>query len=262
MRTQQILIFLILTSVLLINCAKKKVDEPVPAVVIKPVEGTQLNLRGYVADAKFDLQSDMYKFSRLYGGSKVVDNKKIHHYLGNNKRVEFYNDLNGDLWEFQSEDISLRLFPYGLKANNPILIEFWKPILKISNGLNSKWTVHIDTTFNVFDSEKNKYKIQYYHHGEGQYDGWADILVFERKKEPYRCMMAYWPVLNTFILNQTTGDSIFVRKGNARQMFEPNMGAIKYITDFSVKSLGNDSTIVRKGTWELISKDIPKDEKK
>ena len=260
MKSKNLTMLVLFVLILIVYCGNDS-EPPVYTTVVPPIEGAKLNFVGYVADTSFELKSDIYKFSRLFLTQQdSINGQPVYMYISNNKRTKYYTDSDGDVWQYQLEDLSARLLAYGLKTDSAVVIQYKQPLLKTSRGKGTKWRVCIDTTFFAYDSEGKKQKIQYYHYGEAKYDGWSDVFVQERRTVPYRCMNAFWPVLNTYIINHTSGDSIFVRKGNARQMFEPTLGSIKYTTDFTLKEVGKEP-VVRKGTWELISKYIPDEEK-
>jgi hypothetical protein len=68
-------------------------------------------------------------------------------------------------------------------------------------------------------------------------------------------MIARWDTLQTAIINTTTNDTLYQYNGSGSQAFEPTLGAIKYMTDYTVIE-PNKPAIFRKGTWELLSKSI------
>jgi len=49
---------------------------------------------------------------------------------------------------------------------------------------------------------------------------------------------------------------LYLSSGTAHQYFEPELGAIKYITDFIQKEAGKEPVSLH-GTWELTGKQIP-----
>jgi len=255
MKSKNLTKFVLVVLILFVHCGNDS-EPPVYITVVPPIEGAKLNFVGYVADTELELKSNMYKFSRLFIAQQdSINGQPVFMYISNNKRTKYYTDSNGDVWQYNSEDLFARLIAYGLKTDSAVVVQYWQPLLKTSKGKRTKWSVCIDTTFYAYNSEGEKQKIQYYHYGEAKYIGWSDVFVQESRTVPYRCMNAFWPVLNTYIINHTSGDSIFVRRGNAKQMFEPKLGSIKYATDFTLKEVGKEP-VVRKGTWELISKDI------
>ncbi len=256
MLLKKIIVLVLLTVIVCTGCEKAE-DKPVHVEVLPPVKGLKFDYNGYATNPEFELKSGINIFTRLFFEKDTINGQPMNVYLSKGKRVPYYTNEKGDVWEQQTEDISAQLLANGLKTDDKIVLKYWKQLLKISKGKKSKWDVLVDTTFYASDADGKKQKIQYYHYGEAYYEGWSQVTVQQRRTIPYRCMTAYWPVVNTFIINHTTGDSIFVSKGNARQVFEPTYGVIKYMVDYTLKEFGKEP-VESRGTWELVVAYIPK----
>lgn len=244
---------LILTIFLIVSCEKEK---PVHTTVMPTVLNTQFKFAGYVTNEKLELVSQIYYFERVVVGTDTMNGQPVFIYAMNGQQYPYYTDAEGTVWQYSLEDITGRLATYGLITERPVVLRYWQPLLKISKGRRSRWQIKVDTTFTATDLEGKQNIIRFLHYGQARYDGWSDVTVPERKKQSYRAMSAFWPVLNTYIVNETTGDSIFVSRGTARQLFEPKLGAIRYLTDFVYREK-DSQPLARKGTWELAWQYIP-----
>lgn len=231
-------------------------ERPVHTTVMPTVMNTQFKFAGYVTNEKKELVSQIYYFERVVVGTDTMAGQPVFIYAMNGQQYPYYTDVEGTVWQYSLEDVTGRLATYGLITEKPVVLRYWQPLLKISQGRRSRWQVKVDTTFTATDLQGKPNTIRFLHYGEARYDGWTDVTVPERKKQPYRAMNAFWPVLNTIIVNETTGDSIFVSRGTARQLFEPQLGAIRYLTDFVYREK-DTPLLTRKGTWELAWQYIP-----
>ena len=248
-------IVLISLLILVISCGDK--DKPVFTQIMPTSENARLDFIGYVTNEKFELTHEMTYFSRSYVGEIEIDGKTVHQYISNNKITQFYTDENGSLLERSTENIENRIVQYGLYTKNPVEIKFWKPLLKFDKGLETRWEIQVDTTFTAFDENGKVHEIEYFDYGQAKYDGWSEVAVPYRRDEPYRVMNTFWPRTNTYYYDKATGDSLYVRRGKARQLFEPKFGAIRFMTDYVYKFKGDTAYTFRRGTWELKSKYLP-----
>jgi len=223
--------------------------------VMPLVDKAALHFRGFVTNVNGDLVSDIKNFTRTVIRRDSVDHKPVHVYLSESQQTSFYADEAGTVWERATEDLGLRVVSYGLSYRAPIIFSYWHPLLKVDKGQGTKWQVEVDTTFETLDLKGETQRIRYRYEGKARYEGWTEVIVPESKK-PYRAMTAYWYAANTFITNATRGDSLFASRGWARQYFTPELGAIKYITDFTKSEIGKKPVSLR-GTWELMGKNIP-----
>ena len=248
-----IIILVLLLQIIVFSCGKK---EDMPHMSVMPqIEGAELEFRGFVADDEDELLSDIHKFSRRVVHKDTIDHKVIHYYISSNQRTPFYTDKEGTVWERQTEDVSVRMSMYGYFPVTPIKLSYWKALLKVDSGVGSQWEVNIDTTFQAKDIEGKKHVLRYVHQGKARNEGWTTAFI----PEVYQyvdAVDAHWYELNTFLINETSGDSLYISRGTAHQYFEPKLGAIKYITDFIQKEQGKEPISLH-GTWELLGQNIP-----
>ena len=237
------------------SCGDK--NKPVITHIMPTSEKARLDFIGYATNEKFELTHEMTYFSRTYIGEIEIDGKNVHQYISNNKITQFYTDEKGNLLELSKDNIENRIVQYGLYTKTPIEIKYWKPLLKFEKGLETRWEIQTDTTFTAYDDKGRAHEIEYFDYGQAKYDGWSEVAVPYRRDEPYRVMNTFWPRIATYYYDKTTGDSLYVRRGKARQLFEQKFGAIRFITDYVYKFKGDTVYTFRRGTWELKSKYLP-----
>ena len=136
-----------------------------------------------------------------------------------------------------------------------MLVRRWDIILKVNDGVGTEWSVSVDTTFDAITLQGKTERIRYIKQGKARYEGRTETFI----PEPYAIVPvldAHWYELSTHIINESTGDTLFSTSGIAHQYFEPDLGAIKYITNFTKTEIG-EPTLALRGSWELMRKEIP-----
>lgn len=234
------------------GCSREN-SRPAPGTVMPMIEQAKLDFIGYVTDSQLNLQSQISPFSRIFIARDTVAGTPVGAYLSGHQRNLFYTDKNGDLWELHSEDLGTRLSGYHLTTDSSVVIRYWQPLLKVATP---DWTIQVDTSFTARNSSGQEQRIRFSHFGQARFEGWTDVFVQERRDQSYRCQCIFWPILKTTLINETSGDSLFISQGSARQMFEPELGAIKYTTDYQVHEF-QKAPQFRQGTWELMAKYLP-----
>ncbi|MFQ5823220.1 MAG: hypothetical protein ACE5IW_09875 [bacterium] len=246
------LICILTISLVILSCGESET----PHVSVLPlIEGAELHFRGFVTDEEEELVSEIHNFSRKVIRKDTLDGHPVHAYVYYNQQIYFYTDENGTVWQYNTEDIGSRIVAYGLSFRAPILVSYWQILLKVDEGVGTEWSVSVDTTFDAINLAGNTERIHYMHDGKARYAGWTKTYIPERHNY-VRVADAHWYELNTYIINETTGDTLFSSHGTAHQYFEPKLGAIKYITDFTKAEIGQSAVPLR-GTWELMRKNIP-----
>lgn len=247
-----IAIFFIFSIVIWISCKK---NETPHLSVLPLIEGAELHFRGFVTNDQQELVSQIHTFSRKVVRRDTIDQRPVFVYMTNNQPTYFYTDKkNGTVWQHNTDDIGLRIVMYGF-AYQPLNISYWQILLKIDKGVGTEWSFSVDTTFTAITSEGKSQRIRYLNNGKARYEGLKEAFIPESNKY-VPAHDAYWYELDTFILNETTSDTLFASSGTAHQYFDPKLGSIKYITDFTKSEIGQP-TIPLHGTWELVSKNIP-----
>lgn len=244
----------VLLSILMVAASCKKAEKP-QLSVLPLVEGAELNFRGFVTDDAQELKSQLHFFSRKFAGRDTVGQRAVYVYETNNTPVFFYTDEKGTVWQFNTEDVARRIVAYGFSYQQPVIVSYWQILLKVDQGVGSEWSFSVDTTFSAIDSAGKENTIRYIHNGKARYEGLKQaFLPQDQKYVPAHD--AYWHTLNTFIINETTGDTLFASEGTAHQYFHERWGAVKYITDFIKSEIGQNPVSLH-GTWELVDRKIP-----
>jgi len=249
----------ILVCILLIfggfSCSKNKNIEDIRVTVLPEKLNAELHFRGFVTDEKEELVSEIYNFSKAVTLRDTIDGKPVFGYMANGKKNYFYTDEDGTVWEKSVNDIGARIIVYGFAYREPLLISDWEILLKVDNGAGTEWEVAIDTTFDAITGKGKTQQIRYVKKGKAVFDGWSETFL----PEPYqnvRALDAYWHDLQTYIINATTSDTLFSTIGTAHQYFLPDIGSVKYISNFIKTEKGQEPVELR-GTWELMRKEIP-----
>lgn len=246
------LIFLLMVM-LFYSCGKN--DEKVRVTVLPEAVNSELHFRGYVTDEEEELVSQIYNFSRRVTRTDTIDGKPVFAHVSNNQESYFYTDDDGSVWEFNATDIGARVAKYGFSYRAPVILRRWEMLLRIDDGVGTEWRVNTDTTFDAITMDGQVQKIRYIKQGKARYEGWTETFLPEAYAN-VPVLEANWLTLNTYFINDATGDTLFATEGRAHQYFQPGVGAVKYITNFAMKEL-DEPEVARLGTWELMRKEIP-----
>ena len=240
----------ILFFLIFISCGKK-----VTPTVVPPIQGSVLHFRGYVTNAKDELASEIYFFNRYYSHEDTLNGIPVHVCYSNHDKIFYYTDKKGTVRQYRIVDLGEKILPYKYFPQKQTRISYWETLLKRDHGEGTEWQVKIDTTFNAVDEKGKQVKIRYYYLAKAKYNGWNKAFIPETQ-EWEKVLDTYWYKIEHFIVNQTSGDTLFIKRGNAHHYFSPEKGLIKYITDYKKKEKDQDY-IFRKGTWELIKSNLP-----
>ncbi len=242
-------------TLLILAAASCKKDEKPHLSVVPLVEGAELKFRGFVTDDNQDLLSQLHFFSRKFAGRDTVGQRPVYVYESNDTPVFFYIDEQGTVRQFNTEDVARRIVTYGFAYQQPVIVSYWQILLKVDQGVGTQWSFAVDTTFSAINSDGKSNAIRYSHSGEARYEGLKEAFIPQDQKY-VPAHDAYWHTLNTFIINETTGDTLFASRGTAHQYFHEKWGSIKYITDFIKTEMGQEPVSLH-GTWELVDRTIP-----
>ena len=237
---------------LFFSCRK---EEKVMVTVMPPIVNAEFQFRGFVTDEEEELVSEIHNFTRTVTRTDTLDGRPVYAYISNNQESLFYTDEAGTVLEKERTDLGARILKYGFAYRNPIVIYKWKTLLKMDEGVGTEWETHFDTTFTAINLKGESQEIRFINNGKARYDGFTETFVPESYAN-VRVLDANWYELSTRFINQTTGDTLFSTTGSAHQYFQPDNGAVKYITDF-VKVEIDESAVPLRGTWELMRKQIP-----
>ncbi|MFQ5650526.1 MAG: hypothetical protein ACE5IY_11340 [bacterium] len=242
----------------LISCRK---SDSITINALPQEIGSELYFRGFVTDEEEQLVSEIHNFSKKVTRRDTVDGKPVFVYTvgsGNaadrTKESYFYTDEDGTVWEHNTTDVGAQLVAYGFSYRNPILLPAWQTLLKVDEGEGTEWQIDIDTTYSAITLSGETQTVRYVKHGRARYEGWSETFL----PEPYKYIPAldvYWYELRTTIINETTSDTLFATEGIAHQYFTPELGAVKYVTNFTLYEQGKEA-VARRGTWELMRKEL------
>jgi len=241
-------VVLLLSVFLLPACGKK--EEAINATIVPLKEKAVLHLRGYVTDDKTELVSQIYNFDRFFSHRDTVDGKPVVVYVSNGEKIPFYIGDDGSVHQLTTVNLSDRLFQYGITSRTPLLVSYWETLLKQNDGVGTEWQMLVDTTLTGVDATGKTVQIRYVYSARARNEGWKEVFIPHTYRLE-RTVDVHWYEIENYIINETTNDSLFVRKGTAHQYFDPKLGIIKYITDYKKKE-GRTPFVSLRGTWELI----------
>ncbi len=229
-------------------CSEKK--QEVPRLVVVPVEGDiELKFRGYVTDMGNELVSDIYNFTRKLAYTDTVDGRPVYVYISHGTRYPFYTDEKGALWQKNTEDIGAKVLAFGYIFKAPVRISYWKCLIDPSEP-GKEWQLKVDTTFSAMKPDGTQERIRYLHVGKARYNGETETFIAAARTQ-IPMFDAYWYQLDTYIINTTSGDTLYSSVGTAHQYFHKDYGALKYTSDFVQRVAGGQPQRL-KGTWEQI----------
>lgn len=213
-----------------------------------------LTFRGYVTDDEQELVGRIYTFTRELSHVDTADGLPVYAFYSNDERFLFYEDEDGALHQLTTVNLSDRILPFGLRTSKPALIRFWETLLRTDDGVGTEWEVTVDTTITATDSAGNPVTVRYYYGAKARFEGWGRAAIPE--SQTYEDVLdVFWHDVDNYIVNETANDTLFVRRGTAHTYFNPELGVVKYISDYVLKDRKHDY-VSRHGTWELIKKEV------
>ncbi len=247
---QCVYIFMLCMGLAFIACEKKP---PMPEIsMLPPMVDEIFYFRGYVTDTNKDLVSNIYNFTRQVVKKDTINGHPGFVYISQNKRTSFYTDDDGTLYQRNSENIGFRVVPYGLMTIKPVEISYWQTMLKMDDGVNSTWSLSVDTTFEARTQKGEPQKIHYIHKGNAKFAGWTTTFI-PAARRAVEVLDAHWTDMQTHIINETTGDTLFSSVGEAHYYFTENFGAVKFTNDFLKKEIGRPAQKLL-STWENVNR--------
>lgn len=246
------LLFLVFVVATILSCNKK---EEIRVTVLPEKLNAELHFRGFVTDEDEELLSKIHNFSKAVTLQDTLNGQPLFGYISGGKQVFFFTDENGTVWEKSVNDVGARIVTYGFSYRQPLIVSDWEILLKVDDGVGTEWETSIDTTFNAITNTGETQVIRFVKKGKARYDGLSETFLPELY-ENVQALDAYWYDLQTYIINQTTSDTLFSTVGNAHQYFLPEVGSVKYISNFIKTEKGQEDVKLR-GTWELMRKEIP-----
>lgn len=253
MKTYKYAVLVLLVAVF--GCREEKEQEILKPKIIPVGEGAALGFRGYVTDSENELAGKIYTFNRVFSHVDTIKGQEVYAFLSDKDRSYFRVDDAGTLEQLKTIDLSKRLWIYDLSGKQPVKFGYWETMFKQTEGEGTEWETLVDTTVTMFDAEKQPVEVRYYYYVKARYDGWSTTAIPESQKVEEVLDVNLLQIEN-FIVNETNSDSLFVKRGTGHYYFDPEVGMIKYVTDYHLKNRG-EPYVQRHGTWELVQKKLP-----
>lgn len=245
---------LVLLCSLVLSCGDNE-SLQVRTTLLPTENGSALLCRGYVTDDEQELTSKIYEFTREFSHVDTLDGLQVYAFYSNKEKYFFHIDDEGTIRQLNTLNLTNRIIPYQFMTLKPVVLVYWETMLKSNDGVGTEWEVVVDTTVTALNFKRDTVRVRYYYSGKARFDGWGHTAIPE-SKSIQSVIDVNWYEVENFIVNETSQDSLFVKRGGAHYYFDEELGMIKYITDYKLKQT-NQPYVSRHGTWELIEKKLP-----
>jgi len=239
LKTYKYAVLVLLVAVF--GCGEEKKQEILKPKIMPVGEGAALAFRGYVTDSEDELVGKIYTFNRVFSHVDTLNGREVYAFLADNDRSYFRTNDAGTLEQLKTIDLSRRLWLYELSGKQPVKLGYWETMFKQTEGVGTEWETLVDTTVTMFDAEKQPVQVRYSIPESQTIEEVLDVNLLQ---------------IENLIVNETTNDSLFVQRGTGHYYFDPQVGMVKYVTDYHLKKRG-EPYIQRHGTWELVKKKLP-----
>lgn len=247
---------LLMIAIMMSACGEDETDEkPLRATIMPMQEGAALGFRGYVTDEENELVGQIYEFKRVFSHTDTMDGRRVYAFTSDGDRTFFRIDEDGTVEQLMIVDLSERVWAYELTSERPVKFAYWETMFKNDEGKGTQWQTRVDTTVTMIDRENQPVQVRFYYLAKAQFDGWWQTAIPESQTMEEVLDVNVLEIEN-FIVNETSNDTLFVKRGNGHHYFDPELGMIKFVTDYHLKSRGRPY-VERHGTWELVGKDLP-----
>ena len=244
-----IFIFFILS----LNCTKHQESCPV-FFPVKP--DARLTFMTYVTNQQNEMLHPFEYFERRYLYTDTVATQPIHHYVENNRISAFYTDDSCTIWNQTRIDLSALATNSGFTYHDSVYLSFWKPVIKVNKGVNTKWDFKVDTTFSAWANDGTEHVLQYEFSGAAKYNGWSEVVVPQNREKKLKVRQVQWNPIKYLLFDRTANDTLYFQYGIANDYFEPELGLVRSIKDYDVEWKDKPKAF-RKSTWELSQIYIP-----
>jgi hypothetical protein len=222
-------------------------------VVIKTEPGSILNFAGFTTNDEKEILHNISHFPKTYIGADTAKERIVHRYLVKNNLLRFYTTEDRSLYEQSQVDLASLSLSLGFPFEKPLVFTFWK---QSYSGTKGKWQVDVDTTFTLHDSTGQEHRLSYRFSATGYDRGMTEVYVPEDRFQPYQVLRVEWDPFQSTLYDHTSGDSLLIQKGTQNLFYEPRLGMIRMLSDYTLEEKGA-SPVPRKSTWELMSVDSP-----
>jgi len=253
MRNYFVCVFLIIIAIVSASCKKKMESCPI-FFPVKP--DAKLSFMSYVTTPQNEILYPFEYFDRRYAYTDTIAARLIHYYIEKNKKSSFLTDDSCTIWHRTSVDLSALALSCGFAYRDSVHLVFWKPVIKVNKGVNTRWSFKIDTTFYGLAADGAEHLLHYKFSGSAQYKGWSEVIVPENRTRRLKVRHVQWNPIQYLLYDRTTNDTLYSHQGTASDYFEPELGLVRSISDYDVTWKGKPMAS-RKSTWELYQVLIP-----
>jgi hypothetical protein len=222
-------------------------------VVIKTEPGSILNFAGFTTNEKKEILHTISHFPKTYIGADTTEEHILHRFLVKNNLLRFYNTKDRSLFEQSQVDLGSLALSLGFPFEKSLIFTFWK---QSYSGKKGKWVVKADTTFTLRDSTGQTHRLSYRFTATGYDRGMTEVYVPQDRFQPYQALRVEWNPFQSTLYDHTSGDSLLIQKGTQNYFYEPRLGMIRLLSDYTLKEKGVP-LVIRESTWELMSVDTP-----
>jgi hypothetical protein len=244
----------IIALIIVSSCGKK---EKIPVPVLLPLqEGSQIKYVSYVTDSLRQIQHVLEYIPRYYVRTDSSAGLKRYYYVEKNKLNSYLVDEKGCLSTRIQLDLAAYATMAGFPYHEPISFSYWRPIFKKEEGFGTNWTVQADTQFVIYDAQQKLHALEFGHHSKARLDGWSDIYVPASKGEKMRVLNVHWLEFRNFLYDSGSGDTLWVQRGEGRELFEPKFGLARAMNNYTTRKKG-EAPQYRQSTLDLYLMIIP-----
>lgn len=230
------------------HCSKQSLPKTPLLLLLQPDARTQYI--SYVTNEKKELLHAMDYIDRNYVRSDTIANKIVHYFVERGKLHGFYVDKEGTLWQEIKMDLAALALNAGFVYREPIEFSFWKPLLKRNKGIGTTWSISAQQTFVVYDSLNHPHTLRYSYEGTATLAGWAKIIVPANRGNLMKAIQVKWNHFSNTLYDLTDDRVVWEQKGDASDYFDPEVGLLRSIADYSVRKHSGEE-LIRKSTFEL-----------
>jgi hypothetical protein len=241
---------------ILFSLACRKQEE-IPVPVLLPLkEGSQIKYVSYVTDSLKQIKHQLEYIPRYYVRTDSTVRVKRHYFVERNKLSSYRVDSKGKIETWIQIDLAAYAAAAGFPYHEPVEFSYWRPVFQKEKGFGTQWTAAADTEFTLVDAQQKTHKIAFGHRGKARLDGWAEITVPASKGEKLRVLNVHWLEYSNFLVDRESGDTLWVQRGEGRELFEPSFGMARAMSNYTTRRKG-EAPIYRQSTLDLYLMMIP-----
>lgn len=245
---------LFIVMILFAGCGKR---ESIPVPVYLPlVEGSQIKYVSYVTDSLRRIQHELEYFPRYYVRSDSTTAIKRHYYIENNQLNSYTVDPQGRITLQVQVDLATYAAAAGFAYHEPVPFRYPRTVFDKSRGVGTTWSVRADTQFVTVDGTNSTRTLEYGYRGEARLEGWSEVTVPASRGQKLRVLDIRWPRLMNYLRDQTTGDTLWVQRGEGHEYFDPRFGLARSTNNYTIRKQ-DDRPVYRQSTLDLYLMLIP-----